>query len=200
MASTERPLVQASKGGCVPLLGIAPVDLQGSLEWAKGCLTFNESVIRYLARTPTIGVVVLSGRYLRYKEAGTRALVHDGAGRIHLDALPRDALIEAQRRTTEAVRALGRRVIIIGAPPQADFDVGQCWERQREALPSIHRAPDCPILASTAHRFWPWSVRLMDDFARLDATPVVRLIVCCAMRTAATQRGRIFRSIVTLPI
>ena len=184
MASTERPLAQASKGGCAPLLGIAPVDLQASLEWAKGCLTFNESVIRYLAQKPTIRVVVLSGRYLRYQEAGTRALVYDDAGRLHLDALPRDALVEAQRQTTQAIRALGKRVIIIGAPPQADFDVGQCWERQREALPSIHGAPDCSIDAGTTHRFWPWSVRLMDDFARLDATPVVRLdqLLCHADR------------------
>ncbi len=190
-ATTTHPLAQASKGGCAPLLDLAPVDLQGSLEWAKGCLQFNASVLRYIAENKTINVVVLSGRYQRYEEKGTQALLRDAAGRLRLTELPAGALVDVQRRTTSAIHALGRRVIIVGAPPQADFDVGQCWERRSQALPTVDRAPDCLVVPGTAHPFWPWTVRLMDEFARADGTPVVRLdrLLCRGGRCDTARDG-----------
>jgi len=173
-ASTRRPFAEASKGGCAPLIGIAPVDLQGSEPWAKGCLAFNDSVLAWLARTPSVRVVVLSGRYLRYTEPGTRALTRDPAGTTALGPPTLAALIAAQRRASAAVRALGKRIIIVGAPPQAGFDVGQCWERRLERLPLVTRAPRCAIVAANVHPRWRWSVALRQAFAR-NGTPVIRL-------------------------
>ncbi len=189
--STARPIAQASKGGCAPLLGVAPVDLQASRALARGCLSFNDSVIAYLARTPSIAVVALSGRYLRYTQPGTRALQSGagGTGGTRLAPIGFDALVAAQERTTAMIRALGKRVILISAVPQAGFDVGQCWERRLGGLPSVAAAPDCAIVAANAHPRFAWTARLMDAFAR-GGTPVVRLDrAMCGAHGCATAWG-----------
>lgn len=190
-ASTGRPFAEASKGGCAPLIGIAPVDLQGSEAWAKGCLAFNNSVLAWLARTPSVRVVVLSGRYLRYTEPGTRAITRDHTGTVAIGSPHFATLIEAQGRTSAAVRALGKRVIIVGAPPQADFDVGQCWERKLEELPSMTSAPQCAIAAANAHPRWNWSVALQRVFVR-GGTPVIRLdrVLCSNGICKTAWRGK----------
>jgi peptidoglycan/LPS O-acetylase OafA/YrhL len=187
-ATTTRPIAQASAGGCPPLLGVAPVDLQTSRALARRCLSFNDSVIAYLARTPGIAVVALSGRYLRYTQPGTRALQRGPAGET-LAPIGFDALVAAQARTAAVVRALGKRVILISAVPQAGFDVGQCWERRLGGLPSVAVAPDCAIVAANAHPRFVWTARLMDAFAR-GGTPVVRLDhAMCGPRGCATAWG-----------
>jgi peptidoglycan/LPS O-acetylase OafA/YrhL len=184
-ATTARPIAQASAGGCAPLIGVAPVDLQASRALAKRCLSFNDSVVAYLARTPSIAVVALSGRYLRYTQPGTRAL-QPGGGGTTLAPIGFDALVAAQARTAAAIRALGKRVVLISAVPQAGFDVGQCWERRLSRLPSVTAAPACAIVAANAHPRFGWTARLMDAFAR-GGTPVVRLDrALCAARRCAT--------------
>lgn len=170
-ASGARAIAQASKGQCAPLLGLAPVDGDASTTWARGCLAYNRSVIRYLARTPSVGVVLLSGRYLRYLLPDTRALRQDGT----ISPVDAATLVDAQMRTTAAIRALGRRVVLVSGLPQADFDVGQCWERRLERLPLIDTTGRCAITPATVHPRYAATLGLMDAFERVAATPVIRL-------------------------
>lgn len=174
-ASTDHAIAQASKGGCAPLIGLAPVDLQASKGWARGCIAFNDSVLHYLARTPSVRVVVLSARYLRYRLSGTRALMREPSGQLDLGAPTLRQLIVAQARTSGALHALGKRVIIVGAPPQANFDVGLCWERRLGGLPLIEAVPNCAITGRNAHPAWPWTLTLMDMFAARAGTTVLRI-------------------------
>lgn len=177
--TTDRPLVEASKGQCAPLLGLAPVDRDAPLAFAKGCLDFNESVLAYVARTPSIRVVALSGRYFRLMFDGTRALYRTADGGTSIGAAGLEPMIRAQMRTTAALRALGKRVVVISPPPQASFDIGACWERTLGGLPTIMpssgTAPSCAIMGAGALKESPAGARLMEAFATRAATPVIRL-------------------------
>lgn len=187
VATAGRPIAQASEGGCAPLLGYAPADLNAPLAIARRCAAFNASVLGYLARTPSIEVVVLSGRYLRYALPGTQAL-HIAADGSETVALPDPAaLTVAQRQTSAAIRAMRKRVVIVSGPTQAAFDVGQCWERTRAGLPLVARVPRCGIVAANTHPQAAWADRLLAGFAA-DGTPVIRLdAALCRGGLCATQ-------------
>ncbi len=186
VATAGRPIAQASEGGCAPLPGYAPVDLNASQAIARRCIAFNASVLAYLARTPSIDVVVLSGRYLRYAIPGTHALHVDPDGRTTIAMPDPVTLTVAQRRTSAAIRALGKRVVIVSGPAQAGFDVGQCWERNFADLPRVTAAAQCGITATTLHPQASWANRLLAGFAT-GGTPVIRLdAALCHRGTCAT--------------
>lgn len=186
-ATGPAALVQASKGQCAPLLGLAPVDRDATQDFARGCLQFNASVIEYLRRSPSVRVVVLSGYYQRYAQPGTMALHADGSLR------PADLseLIAAQRATANALRALGKRVVLVTGPVQAGFDPGQCWARRGLGLPSLAPAADCAITAPGAAPTAAWSEVLFTRFAAEADLPVLRLdrLLCPDPARCETRRG-----------
>ncbi|WP_033919717.1 acyltransferase family protein [Sphingomonas sp. 37zxx] len=184
-ASTTRPIAQASLGGCPPLLGIALVEGPASQRTASECIAFNDSVLAYLDRTPSVGVVILAGRYLRYTHPGIQVMLAEEGNRITTSAP--DLVVRAQLRTSAAIRARGRRVVIVSGPPQARFDVGQCWERKLAGLPYAVARADCAITPATAHEQSAATANLLDRFARSAATPVLRLDrAMCANGICAT--------------
>ncbi|UUL82470.1 acyltransferase family protein [Sphingomonas qomolangmaensis] len=183
-ASTRHPIAQASLGGCAPLLGIAPVDRLASRRIAAACIGFNDSVLAYLARTPSIELVVLSGRYLRYITPDTRGLLSAGDNIV---ASTPGRIVAAQARTSAAIRAIGRRVVVVSGPPQARFDVGQCWERKLAGLPHAGARADCAITPASAHVLTQPTARLLDAFAHTADTPVLRIDrAMCANRICPT--------------
>ena len=178
-ATTDRPIVEASKGQCAPLPGVAPVDRDSPPAFAKGCLDFNDSVLDYIAKTPSIEVVILSGRYYRLMSDGTQAMRRgaDGSTTISIGGL--EPMITAQTRLTARLRTLGRRVVVIAPPPQASFDVGACWMRQMSKLPTIMPSappvPACAIQGAGMLAETPLGRQLMDAFTHTATTPVIRL-------------------------
>lgn len=169
-ATSPVAFAQASKGGCPPLPGLAPVDLQASTTVARGCIAFGDSVLAWLERSPGVKVVVLSGSYLRYTWPGVRVLRRDGRLYAPAPAL----LAAAQRDLVARLRAMGKRVVLVTAPPQAGFDTGQCHERRVRGLPLAGAPRDCAITPATRLRDSDWLAALTARFER-DRTPVVRL-------------------------
>ncbi len=187
VATAGLPIAQASEGGCPPIVGFAPIDLDAPLAIARRCVAFNASVLTYIARMPSIEVVVLSGRYLRYGLPGTRAL-HVSADSVEAIATPDPtALAMAQQRTSAAIRAMGKRVVIVAGPAQASFDVGQCWERTNAHLPLITSTKRCAISAASMHSQAAWADRLLARFAA-TGTPVINLAAAlCRKGVCATE-------------
>jgi hypothetical protein len=171
VASGEANLAQASKGQCAPLPGLAPVDRDATMPFARDCLAFNASVLDYLRRTPSIRVVALSGNYARFEQLGTRALRPDGS----VSAATSADLVAAQRDLATAIRAMGKRVVIVTGPVAAQFDVGQCHARRESGLLAVSPAPDCAIPPEARVRSAAYADTLFTGFARGGQTPVVRL-------------------------
>ena len=171
VASGEGHLAQASKGQCAPLPGLAPVDRDATLPFARDCLAYNASVLDYLRQTPSIRVVVLSGNYARFEQPGTRALRADGS----ISAASSADLLAAQRDMAKAIRTMGKRVVIVSGPVAARFDVGQCHARGQGGLPAVSPAPDCAIPTEARARSAAWADALFTGFARGGQTPAFRL-------------------------
>ncbi|MBF0427193.1 MAG: hypothetical protein HQL66_15380 [Magnetococcales bacterium] len=155
-------LVQATKLSCSPLFGMAPVFVggKGAYDWARDCMTFNASVLNYLRQADTPMTVVLSSRFnhlLRRFDDGTPVnvvegmLVEDADGNRHLAPADTATSIVGLKKTIEAIRAMGKRVVFVAPPPASGFDIGRCTERLVEGLPVIGGARDCNITVRAYH-------------------------------------------------
>lgn len=130
-------LVQATRSSCGPFLGLAPHRIvhpgRGTVmdqAWAESCIGFNQSVIDFLRTASAIETVVLSTPFATYvTEENFEHVVLRGS---RFESLPVTSAVAlaSMRHTIDAIRALGKKVVLIAPPPSADFDIGGCLERQ----------------------------------------------------------------------
>jgi peptidoglycan/LPS O-acetylase OafA/YrhL len=142
--TTGDGVLQATKSSCGPLLGVAQVTASYPRELAELCLHFNQSVIAYLAATPSVRTVVLSSPFYPYFDP-QRKLLQVVDGRT-VEREPAEAVaLAAMRDTVQALRALGKRVVIVAPPPSSGFDPSRCLERKASNRTLLKRFIDCDI-------------------------------------------------------
>ena len=139
--------MQATHSSCAPLVGLALV-LQDDRAEAASCIAFNDSVLAYLRSAASVDVVVLSSPFSNYLDGeylGHHTVLVDDAGR-RVERSPDQALATRHLlRTAEAVRALGKRVVVVAPPPSIGSDIGRCLERKAAGKLTIGAEPDCAI-------------------------------------------------------
>jgi len=178
---------QATKLSCGPLLGMAPVNkLRLNRQWAEGCLRFNADVFASLEQNPNIKTVVLASSFERFVNPSLGDVLSSSPSGNTVT--PASVAIGQQglRNTVDAVRKLGRRVVIVAPPASAAFDVGVCLERRAYGNLTLGRYASCEIteadrrehqgdvlalMAAAAH--WP-DVKLADIAAPLCQSGVCR--------------------------
>lgn len=147
-----RDLVQTTRSTCGPLMGISSfrADSWYNQNWAEKCIRFNDDVMAFLARSPSVQSVVLASPFGQYLPE-SRVLLRQPAtasADTFSEVAPSAALAaEALGRTIAGIRALGRRVVIIAPPPAASgVDFGRCLElrAQRKLVLGADHA-DCSI-------------------------------------------------------
>lgn len=118
-------VAQISRDTCSALLDTALYAApKFGKEWAMSCIQFNAGALRALASDfSTAEVVVLSSPYF-YLLGGQLLTAERGVIDGNIDKVG-DALV----KTVRAVRALGKRVVLVGPPPSTGFDIGLCNER-----------------------------------------------------------------------
>jgi peptidoglycan/LPS O-acetylase OafA/YrhL len=142
------PIVQATRSACGPLVGVARVNEEAGYNqaWAENCITFNDSVVRYLRETESIKTIVLSSPFSQFVNKPERLLKRDepdGTYRI-VNASVAEA-ITGLKKTVDTARALGKRVVVVAPPPASGFDIGRCAERFENELPTMGVAEECKI-------------------------------------------------------
>lgn len=148
-------IIQATRSVCGPLLGVAPTSVKYGQEWAKKCIEFNESVVSYLAETNSVKTVVISSPFYPYLSRYHWDQDWSLLKKNHSDGsfyLVEPSLIEAIagiKKTVDAVRSLGKRVVVIAPPPSSNFDVGRCLERLDRGLPVLGAENECQIDAES---------------------------------------------------
>jgi len=134
--TTSQGIVQATKSVCGPLLGLSSFQSGGTYnrDWAIGCIDFNASVFEYIAKTPAVDVVVMASVFGQYL-ADNRLLVSKNgarqsvAGSVTEGEVSEEIAAETLRLTVAAVRALGKRVVVVAPPPTGSgVDFGRCLE------------------------------------------------------------------------
>ena len=146
-ATTSRGIIQATEEVCGPFLGIAPMDgVQYRQGWARDCIGLNASIVANLARRDDVETVILSSSLTQYLPGGEdkawRLLVRTPHG-FEEKPLDTGILLDALRRTVAAIRATGKRVVLVAPPPSPGFDIGRCLERSVLGLLTISPYPGC---------------------------------------------------------
>jgi peptidoglycan/LPS O-acetylase OafA/YrhL len=141
--------VQATKSLCGPVPGTAPLAGTFRTAWASNCLSFNDSVLRYLDEHPEIRVVVLGSKWRQFftPDGIDGFMVRDDAGAVsRTDAALGPAFVgERVRSLIEGVVARGRKLVLVLPPPSASFDIRRCQARRSEELPFVGAPEDCQI-------------------------------------------------------
>ena len=138
VASTKLPIEQATSSGCGPFLGVAPSG------FGPACLAFNDSVIKYVAATPSIETVVLASRYNSYI-AGAPLL--EGSENDYKTVAPSPEIAyRALKATVDRLHALNKRVVLVVPPPgRLGFSLASCQERRLKGLPTLGAPERCEI-------------------------------------------------------
>lgn len=130
-------MIQATASSCGPYLGLAPRRIihpgHGTVlnqEWAVGCIAFNQSVMDYLRMTPSVEIVVLSSHFGNYVTQENHEHVLQAGKSFSSVPVSSAAAQAGLQRTVEAIRGMGKKVVLIAPPPSSDFDIGGCLERQ----------------------------------------------------------------------
>ncbi|MFN4264486.1 MAG: acyltransferase family protein [Aquabacterium sp.] len=141
-------IMQATRSICGPLLDMARQTAKDPRDRAQRCLAFNQSVLRYLQRTPEVRYVVLSSRWQYYLDDPVR----DQAGQP-MYPTPKD-IAQSLTRTVAALRRAGKKVIILAPPPNlgSEIDISQCAERHALHLLTVSHELDAQCRFPESHR------------------------------------------------
>jgi|HubBroStandDraft_4_1064222.scaffolds.fasta_scaffold00054_32 peptidoglycan/LPS O-acetylase OafA/YrhL len=139
-------VVQATRSVCGPLLGIALVNPTYDQDWAERCIRFNDSVLAYLRQTASVRIVVLSSPFNQYvNDIGALLERPSGQGNVRLVSQSVEVALAGVRRTAAAVRALGKRVVVVAPPPSDGLDMGRCAERLARGWPILGGDSQCRL-------------------------------------------------------
>ena len=143
---TKVDFVQQTFSACAPTLGIAQQNPSYGAEFAKKCIKHNDDVLAWLARKPNIEYVVLSSPWSTVLAPNAKIYSRGGAvgksGELGLGAL---------RETVSAIKALGKKPLLVMATPANNEDHGQCVLR---ALANNVSTEECnfPLTKDARHK------------------------------------------------
>ncbi|MFK4706890.1 peptidoglycan/LPS O-acetylase OafA/YrhL [Roseateles asaccharophilus] len=183
LAAMAPGLVQITESSCGPLPGLvpwnpdAPAGASFTRDWARQCERFNRSVLEGLA-TPTAPEVVLVSSLLEQYLGlpGGRLLRLDGNQEREVPAAQaEDELVAAATRLAQALRAQGRRLVWVSAPPRGPFDAGACLARRQQGQFTLGAPADCRIVLADAPPLPQRVAKLLKRFEREAGVPVLWL-------------------------
>lgn len=156
LANTSKipSIIQATRSACGPLIGTALI-YNGQSALAEDCAEFNDSVLRYLKETSSITTVVLASPFSYYVDTASQFKLLD-RDKVSGEYLTIDqsvkTTVERLRSTVDAVRALGKKVVVVAPPPSGGFNSARCLERLDNDLPSLGETVGCRISQLTYMR------------------------------------------------
>ena len=162
-------LAQISRDTCPALIGTALyAPPKFGEDWAKSCIQFNAGVMGALANDfVSADVVVMSSPY-HYLLGGQLFTTERGVINGSVENVG-NALVN----TIRAVRALGKRVVLVGPPPSTGFDMGICNERTETAKFSFGANGGCEVdYAAYRARYEPvW--RMLSNVSKQAGVEVI---------------------------
>jgi hypothetical protein len=187
VATTEAGVVQATRSVCGPFANLAPLDERHQKPWAGECLSFNRSVLKFIADTPSIEAVVLSSSFGQFLTPSARVLRATNGGLEEAEASVTGA-VEAMRETVAMLHAAGKRVVVVAPPPKGKFDIGLCLERKHTGKLTLGRYSDCSIAVTDYHEFRAEVISFITRLKReVDVDVIAFDDVLCSERACMTS-------------
>lgn len=167
MPGASAGLVQITRSACTPMIGLARTDY--ATTDPADCLAYNADVLTYLAASPTIDTVVMSGRFSRHlNPEGAPVLGPNGLQPPDFDATRRELLA-----TVRTLLDAGKRVVIIAPAPANGVDIGDCQERIAAGLVTLGAAQPCGTSVADYLAFDAATIRLLSEVAAETGITVV---------------------------
>ena len=197
-ASSSDGVQQATKSVCGPFLGLSPIDTgYYKREWSERCMRFNDSVLEYLRSASSIEIVVLSSPLSQYMgNAGWddhfKVLLRSERENVeHPRSI--DLALTAMSSTIRAIRATGKRVVVVAPPPISEFDVGRCLERiDTGKLMLGADFPNCDLSATKYEHVRTEVLRFLRELATSADVAVIGFegLLCDASACRARLNGK----------
>ncbi|HTJ97709.1 MAG TPA: acyltransferase family protein, partial [Rhodocyclaceae bacterium] len=188
-------IVQATRPVCGPIQGLAVVREQGgrSREWAESCLAFNQAVLAYVKKTPSITTVVFSSPLDYYVSPKEHLLKLDSTtGRYSMVTSSVSEAVAGFKQTVDTLHALGKKVVFVSPPPMSGFDVGRCLDRQKSKLPIFGMVDGCNIDTAVYQRQRAPVIAFLDAVQAAGDVHVIRLDdELCTKDNCSTSRDGI---------
>ncbi|MCV3211048.1 acyltransferase [Mesorhizobium sp. YC-39] len=149
----EGGLAQLTMSACFPAIGIAAFSKTSTESpyypraFGEDCMRFNDSVLDVLKRRPEITTVAISSPFATPVSTDFMLLKKSNGTFTEVDA-SLDVAVDGIKALIEAVRAQGKRVVVVAPPPVASFDIGDCLERKSLGSFMIGPYSDCKIYVS----------------------------------------------------
>ncbi|HEX8639916.1 MAG TPA: acyltransferase family protein [Allosphingosinicella sp.] len=180
----DLPMIQMTRRGCSPILGIGQISAETSPGEARACMAFNESVARRIIADHDLRFVVMSSPWVQYFPDLGQQLIIGGETVDWRNAAP-----AYLARTIRRVRASGKTVILVAPVPRSSFDPGACYLRRAEGVPVLGR-DSCDIERSELYEWYPAIVRQLRQVAAASGAELyVPEDLLCNARTCATRAG-----------
>ncbi|WP_408022062.1 acyltransferase family protein [Sinorhizobium kostiense] len=164
----EAGLAQLTMSACFPAIGVAAF-FKGAVSpypraFGEDCIRFNDSVLGILKNRPGLRTVVISSPF-DYPVSKDYMLLKRRDSTFTEVEPSVDGAVEGIKSLVEAVRALGRRVVVVAPPPVAVFDIGDCLERKARGSVMLGRYSDCKIHLSDYRRMRSRTLELLNQVA-----------------------------------
>ena len=172
----EAGLAQLTMSGCFPAIGIAAFSKASASPYShafgEDCIRFNDSVLAILKNRPEIRTVAISSPF-DAPVSSEFVLLKRSGDTFTENEVSLDVAVEGIKALVEAVRALGKRVVVVTPPPVASFDIGDCLERKARGSVILGRYSDCKIYVSEYRRFRSRTLELLNQVALKAGVEVV---------------------------
>jgi hypothetical protein len=142
--------------------------------WSEKCIKFNSSVIEYLRNASSVQFVVLSSPFGQYLDSERSAILDRAADGFIERTATMDVALEGIKRTVNAVRGLGKKIVVIAPPPSADFDIGVCLERLVTDKISFGQFASCKIPINVYQNKWRPVLAFLGELPRVADVGVIR--------------------------
>jgi hypothetical protein len=183
-------LAQATRSVCGPLIDVGPFLSAASFynrSWAEECIKFNRSVVSYVERNKSVGVVVLSSPFGQYLgEGGYSLLTPHGVNQPSLEFA-----IERMKATIDTLRQARKRVVLVAPLPRADYNMGDCAERLLLGKPVLGLIDACRFNREAYVERHKTVMSFLEQMEKDDYVKVFRFedFLCDSERCASTKDG-----------
>ncbi|MEI9411563.1 MULTISPECIES: acyltransferase family protein [unclassified Mesorhizobium] len=177
-------LAQLTMSACPPAIGVASF-IKGLVpspyaRAAEDCSQFNESVLGILKTRPEIKTVAISSSFdiAAYLKTDTPTERETSLA----------VAVEGIKALVEAVRGLGKRVVVVAPPPVGTFDIGECLERKARGSVLFGRHSGCNIDLSEYRRFRGLTLEFLNQVAsKADVSVISYHDFLCDDTTCRTE-------------
>ncbi|RUU12856.1 acyltransferase [Mesorhizobium sp. USDA-HM6] len=171
-------LAQLTMSACFPAIGIAGFSKRWTSfpsygrAFGENCIRFNDSVLRILKSRPEIKTVVISSPF-SVPASGEFMLLKRNQDTFTEVDVSIDAATDGIKALVEAVRALGRRVVVLAPPPVGNIDIGDCLERKARRSVILGAYRDCKIYVAEYRRSHSGTLELLNQVALKSDVEVI---------------------------